>query len=94
VWPSVIEQLRQDGMDVRTYQPHGLTAADLASAQHIITLGCALPVDLPLPPGSRHTDWSDVPLASQDLPGAYAAIQRHVAAFMATLSPAREVPHG
>jgi protein-tyrosine-phosphatase len=94
VWPGVIAQLQQDGIDVRAYQPQRLTAADLASAQQVITLGCALPADLPLPPGVVHTDWSDVPLAAQDLPGAYAAIQRHVAAFMATLAPAREVPHG
>jgi protein-tyrosine-phosphatase len=94
VWPGVIAQLQQDGMDVSTYQPQRLTAADLAGAQHIITLGCALPADLPLPPGAIHTDWSDVPLASQDLPDAYAAIQRHVAALMATLASPREVPHG
>jgi hypothetical protein len=63
-------------------------------AQHLITLGCAVPTDLPLPPRVIHTDWSDVPLASQDLPGAYAAIQRHVTDLIATLAPTPEVIHG
>lgn len=92
VWPGVVALLERDGIDVSAHQPRRLAAADLATARQIITLGCALPAGLPLPPNVAVSDWGDIPPASADLPGAYAALRRRVAELMDGVAP--EVAHG
>jgi hypothetical protein len=53
------------------------------ASSRIITLGCDLaPFDLS---GTAVESWNDVPLASQDLPGAWSAIRAHVQQLVAQI---------
>lgn len=83
VWPSVVDLLRQSGIDVATQQPRVLSQTDIEASSRIITLGCDLAAfDLT---GTVVEVWNDVPLASQDLPGSWAAIRNHVAGLVAEI---------
>ena len=75
--PAVVELLQHAGIDLGGYQPRGVTQGDITASSRIVTLGCALTAfDLT---GTVVESWTDVPLASQDLPGAWDAIRAHVA---------------
>lgn len=77
VWPEVVDLLRQDGIELAQHHPRRVTQGDLDGADRVIALGCELTgFDLQ---HARVERWDDIPLASQDLPGAQAAIRKHVA---------------
>jgi hypothetical protein len=80
---AVVDLLRQSGIDVAGEQPRALSQADIEASSRIITLGCDLaPFDLS---GTAVESWNDVPLASQDLPGAWRAIRAHVEQLVARI---------
>ena len=83
VWPAVVALLQADGLAVPDQPPRRVTAQDLAAATRIIAMGCT-GAELGLPE-SAVEQWDDVPLASQDLPGARAAIRAHVEQLIAEL---------
>lgn len=74
--PSVVDQLRAEGLPVPSQAPRSVTGADLQSAHGIVSLGCDLAGRLPA--GTEPLDWSDVPPVSADLPAARRAILAHV----------------
>jgi arsenate reductase (thioredoxin) len=76
VWPTVMDLLRQDGLEVTSHHPLRLTQADLDTAVRVIALGCDL-ADFELQRASVKR-WDDIPLASQDLLGARDAIRVRV----------------
>lgn len=84
VMPSVTDLLRGEGIDVSGQQPRRVTRAELHQAARVISMGCALG-DLDIAP-ERVEAWDDVPMVSQDLPAARAAILRHVEALAAELA--------
>ena len=73
---AVVAVLAAEGVDVSAHRPRRVTAADLASASRVVSLGCD-PGTL-LPSGGAIDRWDDVPPASADLAAARAAIRRHV----------------
>jgi protein-tyrosine-phosphatase len=76
VWPSVVDLLRRDGLEVDGRRPRWLTADDLAGAELVVAMGCALPAELGR---ARHVEaWDDLPLASVDLVAARDAVRRRV----------------
>jgi arsenate reductase len=88
VWPSVVELLRRDGLDVEERKPRRLTDRDLAEARLVVSMGCALPAELgPVPRVER---WDDLPLASEDLVAARDAVRRQVEDLVGRLRLAGE----
>jgi len=88
VWPSVLELLRRDGLDVEDRRPRRVTDRDLARARLVVSMGCALPAELgPVP---RVEQWDDLPLASEDLVAARDAVRRRVEDLVGRLQPAGE----
>lgn len=71
----VAELLEGEGFDVRTFVPRAVTPDDVATAERVVSIGCAVPGE----------PWTDVPQASEDLHGSVAAIRRHVDALLAEL---------
>jgi arsenate reductase (thioredoxin) len=89
VWPSVVDLLRESGIDVAGEQPRALSQTDIEASSRVVTLGCDLaPFDLG---GKTVETWDDLPLASEDLRGAWAAIRVHVAQLVAEIEERREV---
>ena len=86
--PAVVAALAGEGVDVSAHRPRRVTAADLASAAHVVSLGCDAG-DL-LPPNVAIERWDDVPAASSDLDASRAAIRRHVEVLVAELPPSAE----
>lgn len=64
----VAAMLESEGVDVRGFTPRAVTAEELESAERVIGVGCPI----------GREQWSDVPMASEDLEGCAAAIRRHV----------------
>lgn len=82
--PVVVEALWAEGIDVSGHQPRRVTAADLARADRVVSLGCD-PADLP-PTEAPIERWDDVPLVSHGLEASRAAIRRHVEGLLAELA--------
>lgn len=83
VWPSVIELLRTDGLEVTAQKPRHVTEEDLREASRIISMGCD--VSELGKTEAQVESWNDVPLASQDLLAARDAIRTHALALVAEL---------
>ncbi len=82
VAPAVAALLKGEGIDVSGQRPRRVTDAELAEADTIVSLGCAL-ADLNVPE-SRVIRWDDVPPPSQDLYRARQIIHDHVEEFIAS----------
>lgn len=88
VWPSVIELLRDDGLQADERIPRHVTHEDLANAELVISMGCELAADAAHAPGVEH--WDDLPLASQDLSATRDAIKTRTERLVARLQ--RQAP--
>lgn len=90
VAPHVRRLLDDQGLSLPLEQPQPVTAAMLAAATYVISLGCE---QASLPAMPQHWErWDDVPPPSQDLHGAYARIQQHLLEW---LEPTRRrLPNG
>jgi arsenate reductase (thioredoxin) len=82
----VVQLLLSYGLDASGHQPRPVTYDDLATADRVISLGCA-PASLPARVGIEH--WNDVPLPSQNVHDAYAVIQTHVHQLVTNLKARR-----
>lgn len=76
---AVLALLRSEGLPVPEAKPHKVTAAELAAADWIISMGCDL-TDL-APADTAIEYWDDIPATSQDLYGAKQAITNHLKQF-------------
>ena len=56
--PSVIQGLKDDGLEIDKGKPVSVTDADLAAAMHVVTLGCKLPH--PPPSTANVRAWDDI----------------------------------
>lgn len=81
IMPHVRALLAQEGLALPIDRPQLATPAQLAGADYVISLGCTLD-ELAHPP-ARWELWDDVPPPSQNLRGAYARIQQHLATWIA-----------
>jgi arsenate reductase (thioredoxin) len=84
VSPTVAAMLEAEGINVWGHQPRRVQADELNHAGRVISMGCAS-ADLEIAP-ERVENWDDIPIVSQDLPGARDAILRHVEALAADLA--------
>jgi arsenate reductase len=82
--PAVADLLRAEGFDVSNHQPRRVEEDELNESARIISMGCTAE-ELGISP-ERVEGWSDVPIVSQDLPGARAAILRHVEGLIGELA--------
>lgn len=82
--PHVSALLAQEGLTLPLERPELVTAEQIAQADHVISLGCAVD-ELPHRP-ARWELWDDIPPPSQDLQGAYTRIQQHLAEWIALYS--------
>lgn len=82
--PEVVELLAAEGIDVAAHTPRKVTAAEIAAASRVISLGCDL--DGLLSPGVIVDDWNDVPLPSQDLAGVRRIVGERVKALAEELA--------
>lgn len=85
--PAVVQLLHNAGMDVSQQQPCLVTHDDLATADRVVSLGCAVE-ELALTP-ARFEEWNDVPMPSQDLHGAQEAIRNQVEQLLTELQATR-----
>lgn len=76
----VVAALRAEGVDVSGYRPRHVTPEDLATAGHIVSLGCDL--DGLAPVGAIIERWDDIPPVSEDIDRARAAIRSHIIALL------------
>jgi arsenate reductase (thioredoxin) len=83
VSPAVATMLEAEGINVWGHQPRRIKADELNTAARVMSMGCAL-ADLETEP-ERVEMWDDIPMVSQDLPGARDAILGHVEALAAEL---------
>jgi arsenate reductase (thioredoxin) len=82
--PHVRELISQQGLELPLERPQLVTEELLAKASLVISMGCRQDA---LPGEAKHWEvWDDVPPPSQDLHGAYASIQRHLAVWAETFS--------
>lgn len=81
VLPLVRKQLEDDGYEV-TSVPRLLTADDLATADHVVNIGCSLDH---LPSHRAKQDWA-IPNFSEDPSEAFASISEHVEQLAVKLS--------
>jgi protein-tyrosine-phosphatase len=80
---AVATHLRQNGYDLPVGTPQKVTAAQVASADVVISLGCDLS-GLPQPRGTLQR-WDEVPGPGEDVKGADEAIRRRVIALVEEL---------
>lgn len=83
VAPAVVKHLTNQGYPVPTEKPRLATAADVANADVVISLGC----DVTRFPAPARTlkKWDDVPPLSEDFALGDDAIRRHVTALVEEL---------
>lgn len=81
--PAVAELLQSEGLDVTGYTPRSVTAAELAQAGRVISLGCD--VSYLASPELKLERWDDVPPPSQNLAAARTVILARVEQLMAEL---------
>jgi protein-tyrosine-phosphatase len=72
---AVAELLLAEGIDMREHKPRSVTREDLQAAQRVISMGCD--VENIKPPGVEIDYWN-VPMVSEDLQAARAAIRQAV----------------
>lgn len=76
VSPSIVELLRDEGIDIAHHTPRRVTQEELGAAFRVISLGCD--VRHLAPPGTRVEHWDDVPAPSQQLARAREVISARV----------------
>ena len=81
--PAVAELLQSEGVDLTGYTPRCVTAAELAQAGRVISLGCD--VSYLASPELKLERWDDVPPPSQNLGAARTVILARVEQLMAEL---------
>jgi protein-tyrosine-phosphatase len=84
VAPKVVERLKARGYPLPTSQPRRVTAAEVSSADVVISMGCDLTGLSPATGALRR--WDDVPAPSEDFDGADEAILKRVAALVEELA--------
>ena len=88
--PTVVEAMREIGIDVSQEFPKPLTGAMVRAADVVITMGCG--DACPIYPGKRYEDWELEDPAGKDLEMVRRIrdeIDRRVTALIAQLSPSR-----
>ena len=83
----IVERLRRDGINVSGFHPLAVTAADVSTSQHVVTIGTVLPSSIAAK-SSASEQWNDVPAASTDFSAARASLKAHVAELFEQLSRA------
>lgn len=86
VAPHVAALLQRECLEVSGYAPRRVTAAELARADRVVSLGCTND-ELGAPAG-RVEHWDDVPPPSQHLDGAWDVIRGHVGQLLTELREA------
>ena len=76
VAPTIAAHLKKNGYEVPVATPRRVTAADMAAADVVISIGCDVK-DLP-PGGGSLRRWDDVPAPSEDLSRAEQMIRERV----------------
>lgn len=76
VAPDVASHLTKNGYEVPVSRPRRVTAAEMSSADVVISMGCDL-TGLPTPSGPLHK-WDDVPAPSENFGGADEKIRERV----------------
>ena len=72
----VVEFLKGEGVDVRDFKPRHFQAEEIKRAADVIVIGC--PLGDGTLAGRAVERWDDVPMVSEDLHAAVAAIRKHV----------------
>ena len=80
VAPVVATHLAKNGYDVPVSKPRLVTAADVAAADVVISLGCDLG-DVSVPK-TKLVEWNDVPGPGENFAAADAAIRQRVIALV------------
>lgn len=68
--------LAADGFDISAFHPSELKENDIASADVVVTIGCAMPHNLTT--RARHVAWDDVPPVSEDYAAARDVLIGHL----------------
>jgi arsenate reductase len=93
--PSVVEVMREVGVDLSREFPKPLTTEAIEAADVVITMGCG--DACPIFPGKRYLDW-ELPdpsgLSVDDVRPIRDEIDRRVRALLAELLPADAAPSG
>ena len=82
IWPSVVELLSEDGVDVSGEVPRLATRQDLDDVSRVVSLGCDITV---FGPDTDKIEYWEVPLPSQDLHASRDAILARVEQLISEL---------
>lgn len=80
---AAVKGLIAEGLTASPSPPEPLTAADVAGATRVVTLGCDI---AKIAPAARAESWADVPSPGQDYAAASQAIDRHLDTLLAELA--------
>lgn len=74
---KIARSLADEGFDVWDFKPARVSAPDVESAAHLVTIGVPA-ASIPAAGSSKAEQWDDIPAASVDYSAASKALQRHV----------------
>jgi arsenate reductase len=86
--PAIVDGLRKDGVDVASFHPAAVDAADISASQHLVLINTELPANIHAH-GVTTERWGDVPPASVNFEAARDALRKHVAKLIDELASAR-----
>jgi arsenate reductase len=75
--PAIVEAMRNDGFDVKSFVPVQLSDADISQSLSVVAIGVESAIMSRRTTASTET-WSDVPAASVDYTAARASLKQHV----------------
>ena len=81
--PSIVAELRTEGIDVSGVRPLALRSRDASESLRVVAIGVELPQ---AKPGVAIERWDDVPPASTNYVGARDSLRAHVRDLLARLS--------
>ena len=82
---TVVDGLRQDGIDVAGFKPLKVSAADVSKSQRVILIDAALP-DSAQQQDVAMESWNDVPRVSGNFPAARNMLKQQIEKLMEQFS--------
>ena len=73
----IVAGLRAEGVDVGSFRPAAVTAADVAASARIVAINTSLPSGIELPP-AKTEHWDDIPAAGVNYAAARDLLKAHV----------------
>jgi arsenate reductase (thioredoxin) len=81
----IVASLRTDGVDVHSFKPAAVSAADVAGSERVVAISTALPSGIDAP-AAKMEHWDDVPAASVNYAAARDSLRAHIERLLERMS--------